>query len=293
MTATPESWTVARLLEWTTGRFKERGIDSPRLEAEILLACALGIRRIDLYVRHDQIVDDAGRARFRDMVRRRQEGCPTAHIVGKKEFYSLDFAVSPATLIPRPDTELLVDEALRQAKPLTDPLIADIGTGTGCVAVALAHRLPKARIVAVDISPEALETARGNATRLGVADRVDFRLGDLLAPLAGLRPDLIVSNPPYIPTNDIAGLDPGVRDHEPTLALDGGPDGLRVIERLAEQALSLLAPGGRLLVEIGAGQEEGARGVLTRAGFTVESVRKDGGGHPRVVRAGRPSAPAQ
>jgi len=159
--------------------------------------------------------------------------------------------------------------------------------------VALAHRLPKARIVAVDISPEALETARGNATRLGVADRVDFRLGDLLAPLAGLRPDLIVSNPPYIPTNDIAGLDPGVRDHEPALALDGGPDGLRVIERLAEQALSLLAPGGRLLVEIGAGQEEGARGVLTRAGFTVESVRKDGGGHPRVVRAGRPSAPAQ
>ncbi|MCE2803854.1 MAG: peptide chain release factor N(5)-glutamine methyltransferase [Gemmataceae bacterium] len=293
MTATPESWTVARLLEWTTGRFKERGIDSPRLEAEILLACALGIRRIDLYVRHDQIVDDAGRARFRDMVRRRQEGCPTAHIVGKKEFYSLDFAVSPATLIPRPDTELLVDEALRQAKPLTEPLIADIGTGTGCVAVALAHRLPKARIVAVDISPEALETARGNATRLGVADRVDFRLGDLLAPLAGLRPDLIVSNPPYIPTNDIAGLDPGVRDHEPALALDGGPDGLRVIERLAEQALSLLAPGGRLLVEIGAGQEEGARGVLTRAGFTVESVRKDGGGHPRVVRAGRPSAPAQ
>lgn len=293
MTATPESWTVARLLEWTTGRFKERGIDSPRLEAEILLACALGIRRIDLYVRHDQIVDDAGRARFRDMVRRRQEGCPTAHIVGKKEFYSLDFAVSPATLIPRPDTELLVDEALRQAKPLTDPLIADIGTGTGCVAVALAHRLPKARIVAVDISPEALETARGNATRLGVADRVDFRLGDLLAPLAGLRPDLIVSNPPYIPTNDIAGLDPGVRDHEPALALDGGPDGLRVIERLAEQALSLLAPGGRLLVEIGAGQEEGARRVLTRAGFTVESVRKDGGGHPRVVRAGRPSAPAQ
>lgn len=293
MTATPESWTVARLLEWTTGRFKERGIDSPRLEAEILLACALGIRRIDLYVRHDQIVDDAGRARFRDMVRRRQEGCPTAHIVGKKEFYSLDFAVSPATLIPRPDTELLVDEALRQAKPLTDPLIADIGTGTGCVAVALAHRLPKARIVAVDISPEALETARGNATRLGVADRVDFRLGDLLAPLAGLRPDLIVSNPPYIPTNDIAGLDPGVRDHEPALALDGGPDGLRVIERLAEQALSLLAPGGRLLVEIGAGQEEGARGVLTRAGFMVESVRKDGGGLPRVVRAGRPSAPAQ
>jgi len=293
MTAIPESWTVARLLEWTTGRFKERGIDSPRLEAEILLACALGIRRIDLYVRHDQIVDDAGRARFRDMVRRRQEGCPTAHIVGKKEFYSLDFAVSPATLIPRPDTELLVDEALRLAKPLMEPLIADIGTGTGCVAVALAHRLPKARIVAVDISPEALETARGNATRLGVADRVDFRLGDLLAPLAGLRPDLIVSNPPYIPTNDIAGLDPGVRDHEPALALDGGPDGLRVIERLAEQALSLLAPGGRLLVEIGAGQEDGARGVLTRAGFTVESVRKDGGGHPRVVRAGRPSAPAQ
>lgn len=293
MTATPESWTVARLLEWTTGRFRERDIESPRLEAEILLACALGIRRIDLYVRHDQIVDDAGRARFRDMVRRRQEGSPTAHIVGKKEFYSLDFAVSPATLIPRPDTELLVDEALRLAKTIPSPLIADIGTGTGCVAVALAHRLPKARIVAVDISPEALETARGNATRLGVSERVEFRLGDLLSPLAGLRPDLIVSNPPYIPTGDIAGLEPGVRDHEPALALDGGTDGLRVIERLAAQALPLLAPGGRLLVEIGAGQEDGARGVFTRAGFVVEAVLKDGGGHPRVVRAAKPSAPGQ
>lgn len=293
MTATPENWTVARLLEWTAVRFRERAIESPRLEAEILLACALGIRRIDLYVRHDHVVDDAGRARFRDMVRRRQEGSPTAHIVGKKEFYSLDFAVSPATLIPRPDTELLVDEAIRLAKPLPSPLIADIGTGTGCVAVALAHRLPGARIVAVDISPEALETARGNAARLGVGERVECRQGDLLQPLAGLRPDLIVSNPPYIPTADIAGLEPGVRDHEPALALDGGTDGLRVIERLAAQALPLLAPGGRLLVEIGAGQEDGARGVFTRAGFIVEAVLKDGGGHPRVVRAGRPSAPGQ
>ncbi|MFM8931613.1 MAG: N5-glutamine methyltransferase family protein, partial [Gemmataceae bacterium] len=194
---------------------------------------------------------------------------------------------------PRRDTELLVDEAIRLAKPLPSPLIADIGTGTGCVAVALAHRLPGARIVAVDISPEALETARGNAARLGVGERVEYRQGDLLQPLAGLRPDLIVSNPPYIPTADIAGLEPGVRDHEPALALDGGTDGLRVIERLAAQALPLLAPGGRLLVEIGAGQEDGARGVFRRAGFIVEAVLKDGGGHPRVVRAGRPSAPGQ
>ena len=293
MSATPESWTVARLLEWTTGRFRERSIDSPRLEAEILLACALGIRRIDLYVRHDQVVDEAGRARFRDMVRRRQEGAPTAHIVGKKEFYSLDISVTAATLIPRPDTELLVDEAIRFAKSLSSPLIADIGTGTGCVALALAHRLREARIVAVDISPEALGTARANADRLGLGDRVEFRQGDLLAPLAGLRPDLIVSNPPYIPTSEIAGLDPGVRDHEPALALDGGPDGLRVINRLAEQALTMLAPGGRLLVEIGAGQEMGARGVLTEAGFSVEAILKDGGGHPRVVRSFRPSAPGQ
>jgi release factor glutamine methyltransferase len=293
MTAAPEPWTVARLLEWTTGHFQAKGMESPRLEAEILLASALGIRRIELYVRHDQVVDEPGRARFRDMVRRRQEGAPVAHIVGKKEFYSLDFSVTPATLIPRPDTELLVDEAIRLAKALPSPLVLDIGTGTGCVAVALASRLPKARLVAVDISPEALAVARENARRLGFAERVEFRQGDLLAPVSDLRPDLIVSNPPYIPTADLAGLEPGVRDHEPKLALDGGPDGLRLIERLAQEAMPLLAPGGKLLVEIGAGQETGARQVLSRVGYSVETVLKDGGGHPRVVRAVKASAPAQ
>jgi len=283
MTATPESWTVARLLEWTTGRFKERGIDSPRLEAEILLACALGIRRIDLYVRHDQIVDDAGRARFRDMVRRRQEGCPTAHIVGKKEFYSLDFAVSPATLIPRPDTELLVDEAQRLAKTIPSPLIADIGTGTGCVAVALAHRLPKARIVAVDISPEALETARGNATRLGVSERVEFRLGDLLAPLAGLRPDLTVSNPPYIPTAEIPGLDPEVRDHDPRLALDGGSDGLDFYRVLARRGRHWLLGSGRLMLEHGDGQGPAIGELFAREGWGEISAEKDLSGRERIL----------
>lgn len=293
MTAAPEAWTVARLLEWTTGHFQTKGMDSPRLEAEILLASALGIRRIELYVRHDQVVDEPGRARFRDMVRRRQEGAPVAHIVGKKEFYSLDFTVTPATLIPRPDTELLVDETIRLAKALPSPLIVDIGTGTGCVAIVLASRLPKARLVAVDISPEALAVARENAKRLGFAERVEFRQGDLLVPVGELRPDLIVSNPPYIPTADLAGLEPGVRDHEPNLALDGGPDGLRLIDRLAREAFPLLAPGGKLLVEIGVGQETGAREVLSRAGYLVETVLKDGGGHPRVVRSAKGSAPAQ
>lgn len=284
MSGSPDSWTVARLLEWTTGHFSSKGIESARLEAEVLLSAALGVRRIDLYVRHDQMVDEAGRGRFREMVRKRQDGAPTAHIVGKKEFYSLDFAVTGATLIPRPDTELLVDEAIKIAKGQPELLIADIGTGSGCVALAIASRLPKAKLVAIDISPEALTVARENAARLNLAGRVEFRLGDLLAPLGDMRPDLIVSNPPYIPSQDIASLEAGVRDHEPRLALDGGADGFRIIERLALGAQGALAPGGTLAFEIGAGQEGRARQLLERLGFVVEKVLKDGGGHPRVVR---------
>lgn len=285
MSGVPEAWTVARLLEWTTTHFGSKGIEFPRLEAEILLASALGIRRIDLYVRHDQVVDEAGRGRFRDMVKRRQEGAPTAHLVGKKEFYSLDFAVSPATLIPRPDTELLVDEAIRLAKSRENSLLIDIGTGTGCIPAALASRLPKARLVAVDISPQALALARENAKRLGFADRIDFLEGDLFAPLGDKKADLILSNPPYIPTSDLETLEPSVRDHEPRLALDGGPDGLRVIERLAQEAGPFLAPGGKMLLEIGAGQGESVTGLLQRHGWKVEAIIKDAGGHPRVVRA--------
>ena len=284
MSGAPVSWTVARLLEWTTGHFSSKGIESARLEADVLLSAALGVRRIDLYVRHDQMVDEAGRGRFREMVRKRQDGAPTAHIVGKKEFYSLDFAVTGATLIPRPDTELLVDEAIKIAKGQPELLIADIGTGSGCVALAIASRLPKAKLVAIDISPEALTVARENAARLNLAGRVEFRLGDLLTPLGNMRPDLIVSNPPYIPSQDIASLEAGVRDHEPRLALDGGADGFRIIERLALGAQGALAPGGTLAFEIGAGQEAGARQLLERLGFVVEKVLKDGGGHPRVVR---------
>jgi release factor glutamine methyltransferase len=163
-------------------------------------------------------------------------------------------------------------------------LIADIGTGSGCVALAIASRLPKAKLVAIDISPEALTVARENAARLNLAGRVEFRLGDLLTPLGDMRPDLIVSNPPYIPSQDIASLEAGVRDHEPRLALDGGADGFRIIERLALGAQGALAPGGTLAFEIGAGQEAGARQLLERLGFVVEKVLKDGGGHPRVVR---------
>ena len=284
MSGAPVSWTVARLLEWTTGHFSSKGIESARLEAEVLLSAALGVRRIDLYVRHDQMVDEAGRGRFREMVRKRQDGAPTAHIVGKKEFYSLDFAVTGATLIPRPDTELLVDEAIKIAKGQPELLIADIGTGSGCVALAIASRLPKAKLVAIDISPEALTVARENAARLNLAGRVEFRLGDLLTPLGDMRPDLIVSNPPYIPSQDIASLEAGVRDHEPRLALDGGADGFRIIERLALGAQGALAPGGTLALEIGAGQEAGARQLLERLGFVVAKVLKDAGGHPRVVR---------
>jgi release factor glutamine methyltransferase len=282
-----QTWTVAALLDWTGKYLAEKGSESPRLDTEVLLAHTLSCKRIDLYTRHDEVVADEGRQRFKALIRQRIEGCPVAYLVGRKEFYSLEFEVNRAVLIPRPDTETVVDECLKLAKEMADPAVLDIGTGSGCLAVAVAKYCKQARVSAVDISDEAIQVAARNAAKHGVAERVRFLHGDLFAPLtAGEQFDFLLSNPPYIPHNDIAGLAAGVRDYEPHRALDGGPDGLQVLGRLVAEAPRWLKPGGYLIVEIGSPQEVPARErIVAQAGFELAKTVYDSAGHPRVLRA--------
>jgi release factor glutamine methyltransferase len=249
-----EPWTIGRLLQWTADYLKQRGADTPRLDAELLLAHALDCRRIDLYTRFDETPGDAARTAFRDLVRQRAEGMPVAYLVGRREFYSLDFRVGRAVLIPRPETELLVVALLDLAKHAAagGPLaIADVGTGSGILAVAAAKHLPSARVTATDISPAALEIARANAAEHGVAERIEFVRSDLLAAVpAERRFDFILSNPPYVSEAEAQRLPREVRDYEPREALVAGPRGTEVIERLVPQAAERLRAGGHLLLEI-------------------------------------------
>jgi release factor glutamine methyltransferase len=284
-----EVWTVGKLMSWTAGYLARQGSESPRLDAEVLLAHALGCPRVQLYTRYDQEVSEAHRGVYRELVKRRAEGMPVAYLIGKKEFFSLPFRVTPAVLIPRPDTEtvLTVFEDLFRERLEPAPRVVDVGTGSGCIAIACAHIHATARIWATDRSAEALEVARGNAQALGYAERITFREGDLLEAVAGEGPfDAILSNPPYIPTEEIAKLERGVRDYEPWGALDGGPDGLDVVRRLVEQAVPLLAAGGHLILEIGTAQELPVRALLReQAGLIVAPTVRDAANHPRVVWA--------
>jgi release factor glutamine methyltransferase len=280
-------WTIGRLLNWTASYLAEKGADFPRLDAEVLLAHSLGCRRIELYTRHQEEAPEEVRTRFRDLIRRRVEGCPVAYLVGRKEFFSLEFEVTPDVLIPRPDTECVVLECLRLAKNFTEPTILDLGTGSGNIAVAVAHQLKSARVTAVDVSQEALGVAQRNAKKHGVSDRITSLQGNLFEPLSTEGPfDFILSNPPYIPSADMANLAIGVRDYEPHLALDGGADGFAVFDRIVDQARTFLKPGGYLILEIGAPQEVHAREKLGRiADYDLGLTIPDGAGHPRVLRA--------
>lgn len=282
-----QPWTVRRVLEWTTGHLKKCGSETPRLDTEILLAHARGCRRIQLYTDFDEVLSDDVRARMRDLVQRRAKAEPVAYLVGHREFYSLDFLVTPDVLIPRPDTETLVLAALEVAKPLESPRILDLGTGSGCVAIAIAVNHKTANVIAVDLSEAALEVARGNAERRQVADRVRFLHGDLFAPLeADEQFNLIVSNPPYVPTAEIERLQDDVRLHEPHSALDGGPNGLAVIERIIAKAADHLREGGSLLLEMSPEQAEPITRLLESTGrFTDIATRKDMAGKQRVIRA--------
>jgi release factor glutamine methyltransferase len=284
-----EPWTIRRLLDWTTKRLSPLAGEAAGLEASVLLAHALNCRRIDLYMRSDEEADEEVRGRFRELVRRRVEGCPVAYLVGRKEFYSLEFEVNPAVLIPRPDTEWLVEDCLRLARDLADPTILDVGTGSGCIAIALAGRLKGATVTATDVSADALAVASRNAQRHNVVERIRFLEGDLYQALPeGERFDFVLSNPPYIATAEIETLASGVKDYEPRLALDGGVDGFVLIDRLLAQADNWVKPGGYLLLEIGANQEVAARArFAAMAGYELADTLRDGGGQPRVLRARR------
>jgi release factor glutamine methyltransferase len=283
----PTRWTIGRLLNWTASYLAEKGADFPRLDAEVLLAHSLGCRRIELYTRHQEEAPEEVRTRFRDLIRRRVEGCPVAYLVGRKEFFSLEFDVNSSVLIPRPDTECVVMECLRLARDMPAPRILDLGTGSGNLAVTVAHQHQSARVVAVDISADALAVAERNAAKHGVKDRIAFLKGDVFEPVPNdERFDFILSNPPYIPSADIAQLAIGVRDYEPHLALDGGVDGFAVFDRMVDKARSFLNPGGYLILEIGAPQESHARDKFGQySEYELGPTIRDGAGHPRVLRA--------
>lgn len=269
---------VLEILRAAKDHLAARGCASPRLDAELLLTRALECDRLDLYVSHDRPVSEEERAQYRELVKRRAAGEPVAYILGEREFFGLTFEVDRRCLVPRPETEHLVDEAVSLLGGRARPRIADVGTGSGCIAVSIAHEVPGACLVAVDAHEDALDVARANAARLVPDADIRFVCGDLCAPLRDDGPfDLIVSNPPYISTAEMAGLPKDVRDFEPTSALHAGEDPIAFHLRLVEEGLPLLAEGGALVMEVG---EDGAE-RLRRHG-EVRSIN-DLAGVARVV----------
>jgi release factor glutamine methyltransferase len=282
-------WSTARLLAWTRDFFERRDVEQPRLCAEILLAHALGCERIELYTRHDAVPAAPQRDAFRALVRQAADGAPIAYLTGTKDFFSLTFEVTPAVLVPRPETEILVERVIHLARqPGAEARrVLDVGAGSGCIIVSLAKHLPEAEAFASDISPPALGIARRNAARHGVAERIDFRIGDLLAPWAGFEFDVIVSNPPYVALRDANATPRAVRDFEPHVALFGGDDGLVFQRRLADEALASLRAGGHLFTEVAFDQADAVRGLFERAGWKDIVTYRDGLRHERVVHARR------
>lgn len=284
--------TILELLAKSTPWLAGKGSESAKADAEILLAKVLGIRRIDLYLRFEQPVSTAEQDRFRELMRRRAAGEPVAYLTGTKGFHDFDVEVGPGVLVPRPETETLVDLALARGgapRPVGAPplRIVDVGTGSGCIAIALARGLPDSDVTAIERSPEALAIARRNIAALA-ADRVRLLEGDGFAPVQGETFDLVVSNPPYIAESERASLPRDVRDFEPAGALFGGLDGLSVIRAWSAGAFAHLSPGGWALFEVGSTQGAAASDIFREAGFTDVTVSKDLGGLDRVVSGRRP-----
>lgn len=284
-------WTTQRLLTWTTQHFERKGIDSPRVAAEMLLAHVLSCKRLELYMDTGRPASELERAAFRDLVERAIAHEPVDYLVGHASFFAMLFTVSPAVLIPRPSTETLVEHIIQHAKRtpgFSKPTVIDIGTGSGAIAIALAKNLPAAHVVATDISAPALEVARANAKRHGVSDRVEFFLGDLYAAFdsrPGLHAHYLVSNPPYIPDREWDHVAPNVKDHEPTGALRGGVDGLDVIRPLIAGAMPRMERPGQLVVEIASVQKAEVVALATAAGFSNAHVLADHEALPRVLVA--------
>jgi release factor glutamine methyltransferase len=288
--AAQQNWTILELLRWTTEHFAKQGIETPRLDAECLLAHALGVDRLRLYVEFDKPIGPAERAGFRELVRRRSERrMPVAQLVGRKEFWSLSLAVTPDVLTPRPETETLIEAALELAPERDAELrILDVGTGSGAVALALASERPKARITATDVSPAALAVARANADRLELSARIRFLEGSLFEPVAGERFDLVVSNPPYLSEA------PGVRRapelaHEPPQALFAGEQGLALLRALAQGVADHLLPGGGAAFELSPEQGERVAGWCREAGLLDVAPHRDLARRVRVVSGRAPA----
>ena len=285
------AWTVREALSWTTGHFTQKGVPSPRLNAELLLADALGLpARLELLLEPGRVLTAGERSAFREHVRRRAAREPTAHILGSWAFYGRDYDLTPEVLTPRSETELVAERGVSWARESGARLAADIGTGSGCLAVTLALEVPALHVVATDVSVEALKVARQNAGKLGAAGRVEFLEGDLLAALeGGVEPgtlDLVICNPPYLATAGIAGLMPEIADHEPRGALDGGADGLDFYRRLAPECAGWLRPGGAVVLEIGEGQGGAVAEMFAAAGAYGDiEVTRDLAGLERVFFA--------
>jgi release factor glutamine methyltransferase len=286
-------WTVRRLLEWTSGFFTRKEIDSPRLSAELLLAHVLAVPRIKLYTDYERPLAERELTSFRALVQRAGEHEPIAYLTGRAHFFNLEFEVTRDVLIPRPDTETLVENVLQLARNqpgFEAPRVLDVCTGSGCVAAAIATRLKNAIVVATDVSANAAAVATRNIEKLGLAERVTVAHGDLFEPLKAMvdvRPfDLIVGNPPYIPTASIEALDRNVREYEPMVALDGGLDGLVIHRRILAEAPDRLVAGGRVFLEIQFDQAAIAKQIAAEQN-ALEDVRvlKDHAGHDRVLTA--------
>lgn len=281
-----------RVLNWTTGHFLENGIENPRLDAEVLLARSLRTNRLGLYLEYDKPLEKEELTEYKKLIKRRIKREPLQYIVGYQEFWSLKFKVDRGVLIPRPETEILVEEALKvfpQDKPWSKTInILEIGTGSGAVAVTLAKELQGVFIIATDISDRALHIARENAKNHGVERHITFLKGDLLRPVRRRIEffDLVISNPPYIPGADFQRLEPEVRDIEPRIALDGGKEGLRFYRQILPQAGKHLAKGGWLMLEVGKGQYQEVSKLMEYTGdFLPPSTVKDLSGIERVVSA--------
>lgn len=303
-----DAWTVLKIIQWTTEYLKGKGVENPRLDSEVLLSNLLNLDRVGLYLNFDRPLTREELASFREMVKRRGAREPLQYITGCQEFWSLDFKVTPDVLIPRSETEMLVEEALKAVR--REPLavsgekpdirltahssrltILDLCTGSGCIAISLAKELKDAVVYAIDDSEAALTIATENAKRHGVQDRVFFLHGDLYGALTShvSRPTsfaLIVSNPPYIKSGDIPNIQPEVRDYEPRIAVDGGPDGLDFYRRIVAGASDYLSPEGWLMLEIGEGQASAVSEMIGKTGFFDPiSAVKDLAGIERVVKA--------
>jgi release factor glutamine methyltransferase len=283
---------ISEALRWAKDSLSRSGIPNAPLDAEILLAEILRRDRSFLYSHSELPISPEAEELLRVWIRRRCRNLPVAYILGKKEFWSLEFRVTPAVLIPRPETELLAALSLEKAREEKAELIVEAGCGSGALLVTLVRELRGGRFCAIDSSSDALWVARQNAKRYGVAGKILFLRGDLLTALRGTRwegeVDLVVSNPPYIPRGEIPGLSPDIRLYEPRKALDGGEDGLSFYRRLIPQAARFLRPGGWLILEMGQGQSKAIRGLFTQSkGFGEVSAAKDYQGIERVISARR------